>query len=262
MKKSDFVSVWDTMTESQKGAAVEEYFRKTHPGAEPVRSDYIDFKYNGEKIDVKSNKTSCPRLNKNQIKNGISILWYDWSSVCEINGVFPIKKISAIGGTVTETEWHLCCFSDFSRFVAEYKKNKGNLIKSEIGSDRPMSAKKLRDSWAEVNLHPIFNKRFGHGNRFLLWKDKTKGMKPALLNGKYDKFQRTIVIFYENTGTDTEPNLLVKKWWLFCHDKQVDKLKSIFDKHGVDEKFYATPKSFQDGYVIEFTDLPSAAENQ
>jgi hypothetical protein len=73
-----------------------------------------------------------------------------------------------------------------------------------------MSAKKLRDSWAEVNLHPIFNKRFGHGNRFLLWKDKTKGMKPALLNGKYDKFQRTIVIFYENIGTDTEPNLLVK----------------------------------------------------
>ncbi len=38
------------MTESQKGAAVEEYFRKTHPGAEPVRSDYIDFKHNREKL--------------------------------------------------------------------------------------------------------------------------------------------------------------------------------------------------------------------
>lgn len=67
MTKLEFVAVWDKMTSARKGAAVEAFFKKTHAGAEPVRSDFIDFKYQGESLDIKSHKAACPKLNQNQI---------------------------------------------------------------------------------------------------------------------------------------------------------------------------------------------------
>jgi hypothetical protein len=254
MTKLKFIAVWEKMTRARKGAAVEAYFLKTHAGAETVRSDFIDFKYQGESLDIKSHKAVCPKLNKNQIANQVSILWYDWHGACETRDEFQVRKIASFRGEISASIWAACSFSEFSKFVSEYKNKESDGEKNHAESTS--RAKKLRDAWAAENLFPQFNQAYEGNNRFLLWKHQTKGMQPAILNGKYRKFHRTIVIFYKNNGTDVAPNLEIKKWWLFSHDRTADQMKKLLVKHKVDEKYYATQQSFADGIVRKFEGAP------
>jgi len=233
---------------------VEAFFKKTHAGAEPVRSDFIDFKYQGESLDIKSHKAACPKLNQNQIDKKVSILWYNWHDACETRDEFQVKKIAVVQGKISASIWATFSFSDFSKFVSEYKNKESDSKKNRAES--ASRAKKLRDAWAAKNLFPQFNQAYKGNNRFLLWKHQTKGMKPAIMNGKYQKFKRTIVIFYENKGTEVAPNLEIKKWWLFAHNRAVDQMKKLLMKHKVDEKYYVTQQSFAAGIVREFKRAP------
>jgi hypothetical protein len=260
METNDFIQFWKKLTKARRGAAVEAFFKWSHDGASLIHSGSVDFDYDGSKYDIKSNQNACPQLNKVQKENGISILWYNWSRVSTVDGCFPITKISWDGKQIVKSEWKRCGFNEFGDFIKNFKTSKKSIREtdSKIHSEQDITKKKT--DWAEANIHPLFNKLFPGKNRFGLRDIATKkfgpSVGPVLLNHEYQSHDRSIILFYEDESNSSENlKLVIKKWWLFEHDKPAEQMKLWLEKHSVGNKYYCTQKAFDRGLVREYKNV-------
>jgi hypothetical protein len=106
----------------------------------------------------------------------------------------------------------------------------------------------------ETKIHPIFDARFPGRNRYSGRDILIQRMEPALINGRYERFDRSIFIWFVNEGTATDLNLVVKEWWLFEHDKPRSEVIPFFRRHPVDEKYFLTPEAVELGLVKKITE--------
>lgn len=232
------------MTAAHKGAAVEAHFHMTHPAAIPVRANAVDFCFDGEQFDIKANKASRPRLNSVHQKNNISILWYHWRNVRHDDGSFPVMRCSLTG----TREWARYSFTEFAHFVVRYKTHKHDSLTTQSES----TYKRRVKAFLATHIHPIFNVRFPGINRFAGRNILSQRMEPAILNGQYERFDRTIFIWFLNEGTSTDVYLVVKEWWIIEHNRPRGEIIPFFRRHAVEEKYFLTDDALKNDLVKKF----------
>lgn len=247
MNIKEFESIWATMTRAQAGAAVERYFHHKHPKAIAVRSNATDFELDGQYYDIKGHKSSCPHQNTEHKKNAISILWYNWMSASDVDGRFPAYKRSEWG---TE-EFERIDFFDFANFVCGYRKDKN---KKKPGSDRPVKGiNKRKEDYIKERIYQKLDSRFPGKNRYVRQKFDNS-MESALVNGKYEKYDRTIAISTEDQGTSDSPEIVVKEWIVFEHNLPREEVIQYLRRHPIDEKYFATEEAYKAGIIKKHTE--------
>lgn len=139
-------------------------------------------------------------------------------------------------------------FYEFSGFIRRYGLDKGaGGIRGSESVD-----KQRNRAYLVERIQPIFNGRFPGRNRFGGRAFHARGMGPALLNGRYGHHDRSIILFFENVGTQGDVQLVVREWWLFEHDRPVEVMKGWLKRHEVDEKYHCTQEAIDKGIVQIF----------
>ena len=71
-----------------------------------------------------------------------------------------------------------------------------------------------------------------------------------MVNGQYEKTDRTIALFTVNEGTYEDVKMVVMEWWIFEHDKPREEVIPFLKLHDKDEKYFSTQRAVDAGLVI------------
>jgi hypothetical protein len=250
--KINFEKKWRGSTSAHRGYACESFFQHIHSGARRINAGSVDFELNGELFDIKVWKNK-PKLNSEHLKNNVFLLWFNIFNV-DADGTFSIHRISE-----KETSlFQKVSFLEFSNFFLNWKET--NTDKNgQRNNDYIKSVHRIIDS----EFISKIKTKFVGKTRFLKLKfypflksvPDSHGFvnTPALISkNTFNKFDRTVVLFYENIGNVKAPKIIINKWWVFEHDITSQDIKKYLQIHKIEEKYCATKLAISDGIIKEF----------